>query len=601
MKNLIACCAALIVSVSVHAEIADQVVLVRTEFPDSVTENYERIANWLENSGSASLAERFRGYARGGFGSGSVIRTPAGRVLVLTNYHVVAQSSTVTLEFAGRSGSGAAFANCRVIAADIERDLALIEVPSQAERLAQPLAFNEALQQDGTEVWSAGYPELVSSPSWQLATGTVTNQEAVVAELRVPELDYVIQHSAPIGPGSSGGPLLNRIDADTYEIVGVNTWRFGGRDNTYFSIPAYAAVAFIAEYGDVDAIPDTSELEARLRDASQRFMDEFVQRGTLDLRRMKNLISDELVSRIGWNSYLDYRKNLEPDERDQLDADFVSRDSYDAMKEAVAARIGDLVGEAGGAMVRVRTPIDPERAEVEYRLGENEEVISWKWELNRWVISGISLLDAEAQDDAEDEERSGLFDRDLSLSSATIRVIGGLPNISATEPATAIDPKLGFGVGVTIESFRNAFFGLSSGIEYYENSFNTSLGTSSETIRVQNLLVPISLRLQAPLRISGGSVTLIPWFAAGVSFGVDIGALSAFSRTAANPIQFQTPLSGGFEMTTEKLRDSVIWGLEVSYIPRTGAYAGPRLPPLLRPNTLTVSYLRVSATVRFPF
>lgn len=446
----------------VYADIADQVVLVRTEYPDSVVENYERIADWLENSGSRGLAERFRGQALGGFGSGSVIRTPGGRILVLTNYHVAAQSGTVTLEYAGRSGSGAKFENCRVIAADIERDIALVEVPEQARELAAPLRFDETPQRDGAEVWSAGYPGLISSPSWQPATGTVTNQEAVIPELRVPELDYVIQHSAIIGPGSSGGPLLLRVGDDDYRIVGVNTWRFGGRDNTYFAIPAAEAAAYIAEYGDMAVVPEAAELEERLRDSADRFIAEFTSGGKLDTRRIKNLVSD-----IGWSSYLDYRKGLESDEREQLDADFVSRDSYDAMKEAAADRIGALAGEEGGEVVRIRTPVDPELTEVDYRLGESDEVIGRKWEMNRWVIRSLSFIDADKadkmQEDSKKKRSSGLIDRDLRFASFTVRGGGVLPIISSSSSPINSQSEMGFGLGVAVDFFPSPYLRLGLG------------------------------------------------------------------------------------------------------------------------------------------
>ena len=585
----------------VYADIADQVVLVRTEYPDSVVENYERIAGWLENSGNERLSEIFRGIASGAFGSGSVIRTPGGRFLVLTNYHVTAQSDTVTLEYAGRSGSGAKFENCRVIASDIERDLALVEIPDQARELSEPLAFDTDLKRDGTEVWSAGYPGLVSSPSWQLATGTVTNQEAVVPELRVPELEYVIQHSAIIGPGSSGGPLLVRLSDNDYRIVGVNTWRYGGRDNTYFAIPAAEAAAYIAEYGDIEALPEDAELEAKLKESADRFVSEFTRPGTPNTRRMKNLVSDELVSRIGWRSYLDYRKDLEDEERDKLDSDFIGRDAYDAMKEAVAYRIGGLAGEEGGEILLIRTPIDPELTQVDYRLGENEEVIGWKWEMNRWVISRVSFIGGDKSSyDAASGKSSWLIDRDILPYSATLRGGGVLPIIA--EPLPGSETKMGFGVGLLFEALLNPFLGWGGGVEYYQNSYRASAGESS--VRVKNLMFPLSLRFQVPLRVSDGAVTLIPWVSAGLSFGLDIGRLGGISADSGFPIYIQAPLSAGFEMTTEKTRDIIIWGLDVTYIPTLvdlGKNANRTKGFGQKKSNVNLYHFRFGVTIRFPF
>lgn len=593
---------------SVYADVADQVVLVRSEYPDSVVRNFERIASWFEESGDEKLAERFRGRALGGFGSGSVIRTPSGRILVLTNYYAAAQSQTVTLEFAGRGGSGAKFENCRVIAADVERDMALIEAPEAAEELAVPLEFAAALPEDETEVLAAGYiraeSESESSESadlfaWRSAPGRIIKPEAALPELYAPALDSVIEHSAVIERESGGGPLLLKIGDDDYRIAGVNTWRYAEAGDTYFAVPAAEAVSFIEEYGDIDAAPEAAELEAMLRELSQVFLDEFTRGGEPDPRSMKRLLSDELVSRIGWSSYMDYRAGLEPDQREQLDADFMIRDSYDMMREAAARRISGPAGENGGEVLRIRTPINPEFTEVEYMLGENEEVIGWKREMNRWVISSLSFITVDDSDDTA--KSSGLIDRDLQPSSAAVRGGAVFPIIAPEGPGVNVNAQLGFAFGAALDFFPSPFFGWGIGIEYHEDSFSTSLNESGGTIRVRNLIFPFSLRFQVPLRIFNGSVTLIPWVSAGLSISADMGWILEGNGGTSFPIHIQAPLSAGFEMTTEKARDTVIWGVELSYI-----------PPLMSPDfykagtgsnlrVFKVSHFRFGLTVRFPF
>ena len=596
---------------SVYADVADQVVLVRTEYPDSVVRNFERIASWFEESGDEKLAERFRGRALGGFAGGSVIRTPGGRILVLTNHYAAAQSQTVTLEFAGPGGSGAKFENCRVIAADVERDMALIQVPESAEELAVPLEFDTALPEEGTEVRAAGYIRAASESSesessesadlftWRLAPGRVAKPEAAVPGLYASALDSVIGHSAVVERESSGGPLLLKVGDDDYRIAGVNTWRYDEAGDTYFAVPAAEALSFIEEYGDIDVAPEAAELEAMLGELSQVFLDEFTKGGEPDPRSMKRLLSDELVSRIGWSSYADYRAGLEPDQRQQLDADFMIRDSYDMMREAAARRISGQAGENGGEVLRIRTPIDPELTEVEYRLGENEEVIGWKREMNRWVISDLSFIKTDVPGGTV--KGSGLIDRDILPASAAVRGGAVFPIIAPDTPGVNADARFGFAFGAALDFFPSPFFGWGIGIEYHEDSFSTSPNESGGTIRVRNLIFPFSLRFQLPLRILNGSVTLIPWVSAGLSISTDMGWILEGNGGTNFPIHIQAPISAGFEMTTEKARDTVIWGVELSYI-----------PPLMSPDfyrsgtgenlrVFKVSHFRFGLTVRFPF
>ena len=349
---------------ALYADVSNQVVVVRSNIPDSVVETYNHIAIWLANSGNKELSEKIRSDASERFGSGTLVQAPGGSILILTNYHVVAQSKTVSIEFAGRNGSGEKFTDCSVIAANIDRDLALIELPNETSEIAEPLEFSEEIPHDGDEVWSAGFPGLISSPSWQFAKGTVTNESAFVEELRVPELNYVIQHSALIDPGSSGGPLLVKRDDDEYRIVGVNTWRILGRSNTYFAIPAADASAYVKEFGDVESLKDVSLLENELIAASDQFLSLFTSSQNQDILELKKMISDELVSLIGWDSYLAYRERLDDEKRNELDAEFVTRNAYDAMREAVAARLDYRAGDSGGSFLRIETPINTDSTTV---------------------------------------------------------------------------------------------------------------------------------------------------------------------------------------------------------------------------------------------
>ena len=74
---------------------------------------------------------------------------------------------------------------------------------------------------------------------WQFAKGVVTNSSAKINDLLDSNISSLIQHSAQIDSGNSGGPLLikssNKIG---YSVVGINTWKAFYRDSTNFAIPS---------------------------------------------------------------------------------------------------------------------------------------------------------------------------------------------------------------------------------------------------------------------------------------------------------------------------------------------------------------------------
>lgn len=129
-------------------------------------------------------------------GTGFVI----GREKLLTNAHVVAGTTSVTVE------QGSAQLPARVVAYDPERDLAVLDVKGLTGR---PLAFAAARETPGSPVVVAGYP--LDGP-YTLTPGRVRDR----ITLRGPDIYNhatvtrdVLTLRAVVQPGNSGGPLLN--------------------------------------------------------------------------------------------------------------------------------------------------------------------------------------------------------------------------------------------------------------------------------------------------------------------------------------------------------------------------------------------------------
>jgi serine protease Do len=172
-----------------------------------------------------SLAERL-GPSVVGIGSrqrGSGIVLGDGKVL--TNAHNV-RGEEVTVTFAdGRSTRG------RVAGVDFDGDLAVIDVET-AGAAALDWADGSATS-PGTVVFGAAS---ANGGGTRVSFGTVT---AVARAFRGPggrKIDGSIEHTAPLAPGSSGGPI---VDTDG-RLLGINTNRLG--DGFYLALPADAAL-----------------------------------------------------------------------------------------------------------------------------------------------------------------------------------------------------------------------------------------------------------------------------------------------------------------------------------------------------------------------
>jgi serine protease Do len=158
---------------------------------------------------------------RWGTGSGIVL----GKGQVLTNAHN-AHGDQVTVTFAdGRTAQGS------VAGRDIDGDLAVISVDT-GETPALPWA-GSAPPEIGRPVFAVANP---GGRGLRVTFGFVSGVERSFRGPRGRRIAGSLEHTAPLLPGSSGGPVL---DADG-QLLAINTSRLG--EGFYLAIPADEAL-----------------------------------------------------------------------------------------------------------------------------------------------------------------------------------------------------------------------------------------------------------------------------------------------------------------------------------------------------------------------
>lgn len=180
-------------------------------------------------------------------GSGRMVSSGTGFVVApgraLTNAHVVERCRGLRVRLADGTD-----ATARVLRADRQRDLALIEVPREA---GPALSFRREMNiRRGEGVVTYGFPlagMLSSGPT--LTTGEIS----ALAGLADDERQFQI--SAPVQPGNSGGPLLDLGGHVVGVIVSkLNAARVAQRtgdipQNVNFAVKGNEAVEFLREAG----------------------------------------------------------------------------------------------------------------------------------------------------------------------------------------------------------------------------------------------------------------------------------------------------------------------------------------------------------------
>lgn len=178
-------------------------------------------------------------------GSGFVYNY-TGEIVVITNYHVVQGTTSRSITFTNGHGYSA-----HVLGSDVYADLAVLSVDDAPPEEFNPLPIiSSSLLKVGDLVVAIGNPyELVGS----MTTGIVSQLGRAVPEELAGgySIANVIQISAPLNPGNSGGPLLNSKGL----VVGVTFAIIENSTGVGFAIPSSTILREIAWLVNGDTYP----------------------------------------------------------------------------------------------------------------------------------------------------------------------------------------------------------------------------------------------------------------------------------------------------------------------------------------------------------
>ena len=150
-----------------------------------------------------------------GFGSGFFVREN----LIATNYHVIEGAAQGTAKLVGKYTT---YNIEGITATDQTNDLAILKVNAYGIK-PLPLGNSDNVR-IGATVYVAGNPKGLEG----------TFSDGIISSRRDRYTQERLQMTAPISPGSSGGPVLNRKG----EIIGVSFMTIEGGQNLNFAIPS---------------------------------------------------------------------------------------------------------------------------------------------------------------------------------------------------------------------------------------------------------------------------------------------------------------------------------------------------------------------------
>jgi S1-C subfamily serine protease len=223
-------------------------------YSKAVTTVVEAVAPAVVSITIRTKADR-QGRAFQGVGSGVVI-APDG--YIITNSHVVGGGASVTVVFTdGTTGAAT------LVGEDPPTDLAVVRVT--ASGLPFATIGDSATLRVGQVVIAIGNPLGFDST---VSTGVVSSLGRALRSQDGRLIENIIQHTAPLNPGNSGGPLVNPHG----QVVGINTAIIAMAQGIGFAIPSNTAnwvVSQLLTHGRVSRgylgiVGETRPLQRRL-------------------------------------------------------------------------------------------------------------------------------------------------------------------------------------------------------------------------------------------------------------------------------------------------------------------------------------------------
>jgi S1-C subfamily serine protease len=221
------------------SNLSNEVAVVQSQLSELKGAQNFTYQNITVNQNSTALAEIYMSVrnsvvlVQGATSDGTVqgsgfVYSFSDTTVVITNYHVVADTNDLSVTFSNGNGYSAT-----VLGTDAYADLAVISVNATADEFKPIEIVSSSTLRVGDPVIAIGNPYgLVGS----LTTGVVSALGRTITE------DYaggfaianIIQTSTPINPGNSGGPLLNVIG----KVVGITTAIVSDSQGLGFAVPS---------------------------------------------------------------------------------------------------------------------------------------------------------------------------------------------------------------------------------------------------------------------------------------------------------------------------------------------------------------------------
>ncbi len=176
-----------------------------------------------------------------------------------------------------------------ITAVDAERDLIILKISVSGAQIIS-LGDSDTVQV-GSPIYAVGNPRGLEG----------TFSQGIISSIRKVGTDKILQLTAPISPGSSGGPVLNNKG----QVIGVSVATFRGGQNLNFAIPSNYLKELIRQ---IDRAKPLSR--AKLDTSKRSFLDDLRDQDTNGVVGSKLLWEGYTLSNYSFSLHNQLRENI---------------------------------------------------------------------------------------------------------------------------------------------------------------------------------------------------------------------------------------------------------------------------------------------------
>ena len=273
-----------------------------------------------------------------GLGSGFFVQPNQ----IATNLHVVEGAARGYAKLIGKKTKH----NIEGITAiDAKRDLVILKISALGTRALS--LGNSNVVQVGDPVYVVGNPRGLEG----------TFSQGIISSVRTVGGDKLLQLTAPISPGSSGGPVLNRSG----EVIGVSVATFRGGQNLNFAIPSIYLTQLAAQVGYAKPLSRAKPIQSKRSILAD-----------LGGRSVEGVTGGKLSWTYSHNAYGDYTFSLRNRLRETVRNVYCFVIFYDAQEDPIDVDVVKYQSSIpAGLAKRVKSDVDGSVQKLTTRFGLN--------------------------------------------------------------------------------------------------------------------------------------------------------------------------------------------------------------------------------------